>query len=525
MSERNSVLPLTDIVKHTELCKLQRAIEKEINNENRVKLQRLINDATVLVFRRIIQLTKVPISDDHFFKRSCGFYKTSTDKVLEGEKEITKACIAKKVQEVMDELDRCLKFDMKVFYPAQTRDVVRMEEFIASSVREGVVPEVSTDEIVSRFLWIAYTKYRNITIDEINERSYLLTFDRFKSLVREHGGAGSIGYKWKGYVMDAALLGKSKAEIERGIPLSMCMNGYSISGRTIKYLEEHTEITIKEIKETLQRALDIICFVDKGNGSNIHIVRSREARWFCELFDRDKGNILIDKPKLNTPQALLFECVKRKTIYEDSCPKTSFKESVLEGKSIICYDATLRVNGHENIPIFVSRGATTCHRHGHIIANVTALVKVADRSERVAIPIQKCLTCKPNRFFVSDTVLEKFERQYGYMYFRRIDDLELYFQDPQSWLNYCGESLLHKLGYNVSESNGLSESQRHAVLISIINKHQMTKSDIMRHIDMLIRQHHDDDKYVRAVAKWRSDLQWLATLKDTMECYNGYLYR
>lgn len=272
MSERSSMPSLKEIIKHMELCKLQRAIEEEICNENRIQLQCLINDVTVLIFRRIIQLTKVPISEEHFFKRSCEFYKTTNDQILKGGEEITKACIVKKLQEVMDELESILKQDMKIFYPAQTRDVVRMEEYIVSSVREGTVPEVSTDEIVSRFLWIAYTKFRNISIDDIKEKSDLLTVDRFKSMIKEYGGMGSIGYKWKGYAMDAALLAKSKAEIERGIPLSMCMNGYSISGRTTKYIEAHKEIGIKEIKETLQRALDIICFADKGNGSNLHIV-------------------------------------------------------------------------------------------------------------------------------------------------------------------------------------------------------------------------------------------------------------
>jgi len=505
------------------LAKTQKLIYDEIYNGHNIKLQLLINDVTVLVFKRIIQLTKVSLPVGHIFARSLSWYKTSLDQAPPIG-EISKRFITIKLQELLDELASCIKTEQVVFHPAQSRDIVRLEEMIISSVSKGSIPHVSTDEILSRFLWIVYARLRKLPTEEIicNE---LLDSKGFLRIAKPYLSKDYLNYRWKGDVMDAALLAKSNAEKARDLPLSLDMNGYTISARTIKAIEEHPIITISEIKRTLQRSMDLIHFLDKGNGENVFTIRSSDVRWFCSLFETDKGKVLIKTPKDNTPVKIIYECVKTKALLDGNYAKPSLDEKLLENKSIICYDDTVRISGEKNHPIFVSKGTISCQKHGHALANVTAIVRTLRGNKHVSIPVQKCLTCNPHRYFVSDTILEKYESEYGPLYFRRLDDLDYYFWNPSAWQCQNAESLLYKLGYNVNENNGLSASQRQQILYSIIAKGQMMKSEIMHHINLLIRQHQEDPKYYRAVEKWRCDLHYLSLLKDTNDIFSGYLYR
>lgn len=517
MTERNEGTSNTQ-----KLCDLQDRIHAEIINDNQSKLQRLINEVAVLSFKRIRQLTKCEFPSSHDFVRCCNWFETYS--ILPADIEVSKNNIMQKIQAVMNEIEYHLA--EKVFYPAQYRDVVCFEESIISSIIDGNVPEVNSDEIVSRFLWIVYAHVMNLSSDDTERHTELMSWEAFSELTKGHIHQKSWQYQWKGYVMDAALLAKTKAEMGRGLKLSMSMNGYSISARITSYINTHNEISKREIKNTLQRAIDLIYYVDKGNGTNTNMISSRDVRWFCSLFDQDNGAILIETPTLNTPRKLMYECLKQKLVLNETMPKSNLKEKELKGKVIYCYDGVARVSGESDVPIFISQGTITCQRHGHILANVKAVVRtVVDKTQKVSIPIQKCLKCEPNRFFINQTTLDSYEREYGCLYFRHLPDSEENFSNPLAWLCHSTESLLHKLGYNVREKNGVSTAQRHELLKSIISKKELLKSEIMQHIDMLIRQHENDDRYISAVNKWRIDLSFLANQMDTDEVYNGYLYR
>lgn len=176
------------------------------------------------------------------------------------------------------------------------------------------------------------------------------------------------------------------------------------------------------------------------------------------------------------------------------------------------------------IPIYVNRGTLRCHREQHYIHNVSARVFTADKKGTVLIPVQQCLTCKPNFFFIGQEALDGLEKAYGELLFVKAIDKPT---SPSVSLNgdFSVESEIHRLGYNVNATTGLSDSERQSILFSAISEHGIPKSEIIHHLEKMIQIRVNIPSMSDAIDKWERDLAFLYSLKDSGIVYDGYLTR
>ena len=76
-----------------------------------------------------------------------------------------------------------------------------------------------------------------------------------------------------------------------------------------------------------------------------------------------------------------------------------------------------------------------------------------------------------------------------------------------------GQSLLTKYGYTVKTRSDLSEEQRHIILSTIIESGIMNRRDIINHIKGQIDRGSKIASYKNAVAKWKSDREFVSNYK------------
>lgn len=83
------------------------------------------------------------------------------------------------------------------------------------------------------------------------------------------------------------------------------------------------------------------------------------------------------------------------------------------------------------------------------------------------------------------------------------------------------ETMLHKLGYNVDQRNGLSAQERHDILAQIVAKHQIAKNEIISLLQYYIRRNANNSNMYYAVEKWQNDLEFIRRFRvqncDTIE--------
>lgn len=75
------------------------------------------------------------------------------------------------------------------------------------------------------------------------------------------------------------------------------------------------------------------------------------------------------------------------------------------------------------------------------------------------------------------------------------------------------ESILHKVGYNVSDKENLSQEERRNILKNIIESGLLTRSQVSSHLDYLIRRSKGQKRLRRAIEKWTSDRKFISELK------------
>ena len=79
-----------------------------------------------------------------------------------------------------------------------------------------------------------------------------------------------------------------------------------------------------------------------------------------------------------------------------------------------------------------------------------------------------------------------------------------------SYSNLNKESVLHIMGYNVSEVIGLTSIQRHRILEMIVDEHILSRMEICNHLDWLIERNSYRDNFKYAIEKWTDDREYIA---------------
>lgn len=81
--------------------------------------------------------------------------------------------------------------------------------------------------------------------------------------------------------------------------------------------------------------------------------------------------------------------------------------------------------------------------------------------------------------------------------------------DPSSWAQ---ESILAEYGYTVSQKENLTEEERHNIIMEVIDNDDMTKYEIINHLEAMINLRQYQDKYRMAISKWEKDIEFVRKL-------------
>jgi len=169
---------------------------------------------------------------------------------------------------------------------------------------------------------------------------------------------------------------------------------------------------------------------------------------------------------------------------------------------------------NEPVIIYVYFKSNSCQNKKHNLENVTALIRCQKQQEPIKINVCFCKECL--RYFILDTELIQYQKQYGVLFFKRYYD-ENYlgndFQDENShYIYYRKHSELWLYGYNVQEGN-LSVEERQNLLMYLINKNLLSKSAIISSITRNIKEFEFRERYRNAVLKWKEDLAFIQNYK------------
>lgn len=158
--------------------------------------------------------------------------------------------------------------------------------------------------------------------------------------------------------------------------------------------------------------------------------------------------------------------------------------------------------------LIIRSNSLYCNTH-HELEDMAGEISICDRSGNIfpyLIPIVYCKTC--DLYFALESTYRTLKKK-GHILCQvtTYTDYKTH-GAPNMYSNSLkAESLLHALGYNVSQSEDLSQVQRHVILESIIDSGILTKDRILSYLDFFISLR---DNSSVAVEKWKEDRNYIA---------------
>ena len=165
----------------------------------------------------------------------------------------------------------------------------------------------------------------------------------------------------------------------------------------------------------------------------------------------------------------------------------------------------------EGNDFLVITGNPSCLYKEHDVMDITASVKVMNgkgKLETVLIPALYCDTCE--QFYMLEPEYRKLKVRGTPIC--KVVTQEVYRGIRSGKIELNTESLLHSLGYNVSEKEGLSTQYRHNLLKTILRERVMTRMAVLSHLDYLIKRNGKKEHMETAKAKWEDDRYYVSRL-------------
>ena len=159
----------------------------------------------------------------------------------------------------------------------------------------------------------------------------------------------------------------------------------------------------------------------------------------------------------------------------------------------------------------VKRSTLGCSYKNHKIELIDALVNFRDRNGDVRqriIPAGYCPQCKA--YFIMENTFDGLKK-YGVPLCKIID--EKMYQQIQNGqgLDLAPQSILMQYGYNVSQKDDLSSTQRRGILKMLMDERICTKHQIISLLNYFIhmRERCDSNMYDLAISKWEADRDYV----------------
>lgn len=153
-----------------------------------------------------------------------------------------------------------------------------------------------------------------------------------------------------------------------------------------------------------------------------------------------------------------------------------------------------------------------CMHNKHNINNIAAMINIDNDGKRELVKISAdcCTQCKV--YFIMDSTYQSLKRK-GVILCRVTDEKNYMKGTYINRMRLAKESLLIQYGYNVSQTEGLTDLRRHKILAVIIDNKIMSKGEIISYLDFFINQRSGMSNMERAIAKWESDREFVEEYK------------
>lgn len=198
--------------------------------------------------------------------------------------------------------------------------------------------------------------------------------------------------------------------------------------------------------------------------------------------------------------------VSREIVFKQVNTRIQILSAIAEKKILVPSNGTSLLANNTVLYVIRALSCTSCYQQQHPIEAKTYTAHLANGKKSVVIPVHYCTVC--HKYFIGDKTLHEYEKSYGEILVmkRRYKDETLpgvdFFND------FNQESLLHQYGYNV-RIDGLTESARRKLLISLMKKKLLSYHEICRTIEQNISFFQGNPQYSQAVTKWKSDLKFI----------------
>ena len=156
--------------------------------------------------------------------------------------------------------------------------------------------------------------------------------------------------------------------------------------------------------------------------------------------------------------------------------------------------------------VYRNTQAMSCLKEQHPLQFRTARILALQAPTFVEIVVRYCEECE--KYFISEQTLTAFEAEYGIMLARKVYCKNGTLTEDDKYFNFCNESELHSMGYNV-RANGMGDTIRRKLLLDLITKKVMSVEAIIRDIENALKIFAGRATFISAIKKWESDLVFL----------------
>lgn len=381
---------------------------------------------------------------------------------------------------------------------------------------------------------------KNKEIINTSSEKCVMTYDGFKILKEE---------LWK-------LKTSGRKEIERKIREARERGGVSknLEYDTAKKEQKDIERRIEELDRILKNAqiLDEV-IIEHGNEKNVQILDKVTVRYVekkdvsdvviigsmvlvldmeydeeihYSIVNVEDANSLKNRISSESPLGKALLGKKKGDIISVNLGGHVTKYKVLELEGLVNGYSCIQIDNKEQVNIKVKSVAKTdklvkditpkhfltrvnvykCSSAGHKLVDINCRLLVVNskgKKETLIVPGAYCETC--DKYYMLESQYQKIIEK-GIPVCKVVEyNYWVTGENKHSYMNLSQESLLHMMGYNVNMQAGLPKAQRWGILEMIVDEEILSATEIMSHLQWLIRRNCGNRNFQDARNKWEMD--------------------
>lgn len=198
--------------------------------------------------------------------------------------------------------------------------------------------------------------------------------------------------------------------------------------------------------------------------------------------------------------------VSQETVFKQVNTRIQILSAVAQKKIFVQSNSASPEADSTVLYVIRALSCTLCYQQQHYIEAKAYVASLANSDRFITLPVHFCTVC--HRYFIGDKTLHEYEKTYGEILVMKQRYKDETLSSVDFFNDFNQESLLHQYGYNV-RIDGLPESTRRNLLISLIEKKLLSYHEICRTIEQNISLFQGNPQYSQAVTKWKSDLKFI----------------